>query len=128
MITEPLLFSSTSPDFVALGAIVCSEDPGSSRHTTNPGDFENIRSEVPSSFLENPKWYHVFVTNDESKAEKLRSQKRKDLPGDIIIRSAVCDVNWLGSIHGRLVGMSKKRVCRHRLLAISSYRNNSQGT
>ncbi|KAH9034727.1 hypothetical protein EDB85DRAFT_979997 [Lactarius pseudohatsudake] len=106
----------TSQNFPAFDAIVCSQDSFftiqvtiSSTHSANLDDFENIRREVPSSFLKSRKWYHVFVTNNQIKAESLRNKTRKDLPGEIVVCSAVFDVDQLGSIHRRLIEMSKEK-------------------
>lgn len=59
-------------------------------------------------FLESRKWCHVFVTNDKRKVEKLRNQKPKNLLAEVIICSAVFEIDRLGSIHERLVEMSKE--------------------
>ncbi|KAH9034754.1 hypothetical protein EDB85DRAFT_982435 [Lactarius pseudohatsudake] len=95
---------------------VCSQDSFftiqvavSSRHSANPCCFENIRCEVPPLLLESRKWYHVLVTNDKRKAEKLRNQNPKNLPAEVIICSAVFEIDRLGSIHERLVETSKKK-------------------
>ncbi|KAI9463991.1 hypothetical protein BJY52DRAFT_1221402 [Lactarius psammicola] len=103
---------SAHPTSKSLSCIAVESSPSTLEipmQNANPGDFEAIRRDVPSSFLKSRKWYHVFVTNDKGMAKKLGNQKRKDPPGGIIICSAVFDVDWLGSIHGRLVEMSKER-------------------
>ncbi|KAH8994090.1 hypothetical protein EDB83DRAFT_1024020 [Lactarius deliciosus] len=111
----PFCLIPASQNFTAFDAIVCSQDSFftiqvtvSSTHSANLDNFENIRREVPS-FLKNRKWYHVFVTNNQIKAEGLRNQKRKDLPGEIVVCSAVFDIDQLGSIHRRLIEMSKEK-------------------
>jgi hypothetical protein len=69
-----------------------------------------------STFLRARKWYHVFVTNDESKAESLRKQPREDLPDDITVCSAVFDIDQLGSIQQRLVEWSKTKVYEEKII------------
>ncbi|KAH9013244.1 hypothetical protein EDB84DRAFT_1568754 [Lactarius hengduanensis] len=105
-----------SSNYVAFDAIVCSEDSFftiqvtvSSTHSANPEGFENLRRDVPTLFLADRTWYHVFVTTDKRKAKKLRNMKLKNLPAEVIICSAVFDVDRLGSIHERLVEMCKKK-------------------
>ncbi|KAH9077736.1 hypothetical protein EDB83DRAFT_1509422 [Lactarius deliciosus] len=112
----PFCLIPTSSNFVAFDAVVCSQDSFftiqvavSSRHSANPCCFENIRCEVPPLFLERRKWYHVFVTNDKRKAENLQNQKPKNLPAEVIICSAVFEIDRLGSIHERLVDMNKEK-------------------
>ena len=105
---------------VGLNAIVCSQDffftvqvaiSESSAHSISSSSFKTICNTIPLSFLKARQWCHVFVTDDESKAEKLRNEPQKDLPDNIIICSAVFNVNWLGSINERLCQFGKERVC-----------------
>ncbi|KAH9160707.1 hypothetical protein EDB89DRAFT_2235568 [Lactarius sanguifluus] len=114
--TVPFCLIPTSQNYATFDAVVCSQDSFftiqvtvSSTHSANPKGFENIRREVPSSFLKGRKWYHVFVTNDQIKAEKLRNKKRKNLPKGIIVCSTVFNVDQLGSIQKRLIEMSKEK-------------------
>jgi hypothetical protein len=102
-----------------LNAIVCSQYffftvqvaiSESLAHSINSNSFKIICNTVPLSFLKARQWCHVFVTDDESKAENLRNKPQKDLPDNIIICSAVFDVNWLGSINERLCQFGKERV------------------
>ncbi|KAH9059589.1 hypothetical protein EDB87DRAFT_1577603 [Lactarius vividus] len=83
----------------------------SSSHSTKRDGFDYIRREVPSSFLRDRRWFHVFVTNSRKKARKLQKQKLKDLSDDVTICSAVFDVGRLGSIHDRLTEMDKHKEC-----------------
>ncbi|KAH9025509.1 hypothetical protein EDB85DRAFT_215962 [Lactarius pseudohatsudake] len=114
--TLPFCLIPSSSNYVAFDAIVCSEDSFftiqvtvSSTHSADPEAFAKLRRDVPSLFLANRTWYHVFVTTHERKAEKLRNMKLKNLPAEVTICSAVFDVDRLGSIHERLVEMCKKK-------------------
>lgn len=119
----PCCLIPVSQNFATVDAIVCSDDSFftiqatvSSTHSAKPVGFNTIREAVPTTFLRARKWYHVFITNDESKAESLRNQQRDDLPDDITICSAVFDIDQLGSIRQRLAEWNETRVYEEKII------------
>jgi hypothetical protein len=71
-----------------------------STHDAKSTGFEKVYKWLPSDFLANRRWCHVFLTDAEDKADSLRGQKLNSVPEGMTIHvySAFMNVDQCGSI------------------------------
>jgi hypothetical protein len=96
---EPLCLLPAAQTYPTVDAIVLTVDDlitiqvaTSEKHSALPSDFKFVEE---SGIKRHRNWRHVFVTDEDSRARSLRSQKLKGLPEEISIYSAVFNIGRL---------------------------------
>ena len=117
----PILESFTFAD-----AIICTDKyiitikvTGSSTIKIDRIGFNRMKNNLPSQFLANRKWIHVFVTDDEDKAIRLQIQQFKFLTEkDIAIYHTVLDIHQVDLSMEDLRRAKEARVSNHQPLCL----------
>jgi hypothetical protein len=117
----PILESFTFAD-----AIICTDKyiitikvTGSSTIKIDRIGFNRMKNNLPSQFLANRKWIHVFVTDDEDKAIRLQIRQFKFLTEkDIAIYYTVLDVHQADLSTEDLRRAEEARVSSHQPLCL----------
>ncbi|KAN0134259.1 hypothetical protein V8E53_007757 [Lactarius tabidus] len=99
----PICVIPTSEKFPSFDAFIITHDAIitlqitiSHRHSAKKEGFQDLRKNLPAKLLANrPQRYHVFVTDEEDNAKKLRAQNLAHIPDDTRVYAAVIPVKDL---------------------------------
>ncbi|KAH9053615.1 hypothetical protein EDB87DRAFT_211620 [Lactarius vividus] len=68
----------------------------SSRHSASKPGFSRVYDNLPRDLkIKRPKRFHVFITDRDENAKKLREQNLPDIPSGTLVYSTVLDVDQL---------------------------------
>jgi hypothetical protein len=119
----PVCLLPTSKAFVAVDAIILTKDSIitiqvtiSDKHSAKSG-FDDVEE---AGIRKGRSWCHVFITDNDRRAESLRGQTLGDLPKDISLHSAVFDIGRI--YHEHLHAFDNKKVSGSWLHAIGAHR------
>ena len=82
-------------------------------HSAKSTGFKAIKEKLPITFESERKWHHVFITDDEGKAQSLRRQNLSELRhwrDDITIHSAVLEVRDLQITAKEMSNLEDRKV------------------
>jgi len=85
-----------------------------SSHTANPAGFDSIKKNLPQALREYREWCHVFISDDEPKAKRLRDTRRDELEERrISVYSAILDISRLGIDSNQISHAEEANIHRH---------------